>query len=182
MSSHFKALFFSTTLFIILSDFSFTAQGQRLQSARHSGTVIEQMQKSAIFGGDNQSVVDELLSYAYSFQGTPYRHGAMSPRAFDCSGFTSYVFSHFGIKLDRSSRGQVNDGRRVSRSELKPGDLVFFNGRAINRRVGHVGIVTRVNDDDTFHFIHAARRGVTESKITESYYSRRYMGACRVIE
>ncbi|MBR4828632.1 MAG: hypothetical protein IKZ92_02385 [Muribaculaceae bacterium] len=53
---------------------------------------------------------------------------------------------------------------------------------AIGVGVGHVGIVTRVNDDNTFHFIHSAcSSGVTESKNTEAYYSRRYVGACRVL-
>ena len=106
----------------------------------------------------------------------------MSPRGFDCSGFTSYVFKRFGIELDRSSRGQIFDGVRVKKNDLQPGDLVFFQGRSGRGGVGHVGIVTRVNDDNTFHFIHSAcSSGVTESKNTESYYSRRYVGACRVL-
>jgi cell wall-associated NlpC family hydrolase len=106
----------------------------------------------------------------------------MSPRGFDCSGFTSYVFKRFGINLDRSSRGQISDGVRVQRNDLQPGDLVFFQGRSGRGGIGHVGIVTRVNADNTFHFIHSAcSSGVTESKNTESYYSRRYVGACRVL-
>ena len=89
----------------------------------------------------------------------------------------------FGYNLTRTSYGQVNDGERVERDELQPGDLVFFAGRAIGRRVGHVGIVTRVNDDNTFNFIHAAcHTGITESRSNETYYSRRYRGACRVIK
>ena len=106
----------------------------------------------------------------------------MSPRGFDCSGFTSYVFKRFGIELDRSSRGQIFDGVRVKKNDLQPGDLVFFQGHSGRGGVGHVGIVTKVNDDNTFHFIHSAcSSGVTESKNTESYYSRRYVGACRVL-
>ena len=89
----------------------------------------------------------------------------------------------FGYNLTRTSYGQVNDGERVERDQLQPGDLVFFAGRAIGRRVGHVGIVTRVNDDNTFNFIHAAcHTGITESRSNETYYSRRYRGACRVIK
>lgn len=93
------------------------------------------------------------------------------------------MFKKFGVRLDRCSRDQVNNGRRVSRSELKPGDLVFFNGRARGKRIGHVGIVTEANGDGTFKFIHSAcSRGVSVSNSTESYYRSRYMGACRVIE
>ena len=167
-----------SVLFAILTiTFSgLSAQAQRLET-RKQGTVLEQLEQNS-----RNSIVDQVINYAYRFRGTPYRYGAMSPRGFDCSGFTSYVFKRFGIDLDRSSRGQITDGVRVKQKDLQPGDLVFFQGRSGRGGVGHVGIVTRVNDDNTFHFIHSAcSSGVTESKNTESYYSRRYVGACRVL-
>lgn len=158
-----------------------SANAQELAARKH-GTVLEQIENSNL-KQSQKSRVQEILDYAYQFRGVPYRHGASSPRAFDCSGFTSYVFKRFGVSLDRSSGGQINDGKRVSRGDLQPGDLVFFNGRAISRtRIGHVGIVTQVNDDSTFKFIHAARGGIKVSESTEKYYSRRYMGACRVVD
>ena len=163
------------TLFAITFT-SFTAQSQQL-AQRRQGTVLEQLEQNS-----RNNIVDQVINYAYRFRGTPYRYGAMSPRGFDCSGFTSYVFKRFGIELDRSSRGQIFDGVRVKKSELQPGDLVFFQGRSGRGGVGHVGIVTRVNEDNTFHFIHSAcSSGVTESKNTESYSNRRYVGACRVL-
>ena len=161
-------------LFITLT--GVTAQAQRLDN-RRQGTVLEQLEQNS-----RSNIVDQVIKYAYGFRGTPYRYGAMSPRGFDCSGFTSYVFKRFGIQLDRSSRGQISDGVKVKKNDLQPGDLVFFQGRSGRGGVGHVGIVTRVNADNTFHFIHSAcSSGVTESKNTESYYSRRYVGACRVL-
>ena len=167
-----SALFVLLTITIT----SFSAQGQQLSNRRH-GTVLEQLEQNS-----RNNIVDQVINYAYRFRGTPYRYGAMSPRGFDCSGFTSYVFKRFGINLDRSSRGQIFDGVRVKKTELQPGDLVFFQGRSGRGGVGHVGIVTKVNEDNTFHFIHSAcSSGVTESKNTESYYSRRYVGACRVL-
>ena len=167
-----SALFVLLTITIT----SFSAQGQQLSNRRH-GTVLEQLEQNS-----RNNIVDQVINYAYRFRGTPYRYGAMSPRGFDCSGFTSYVFKRFGINLDRSSRGQIFDGVRVKKTELQPGDLVFFQGRSGRGGVGHVGLVTKVNDDNTFHFIHSAcSSGVTESKNTESYYSRRYVGACRVL-
>jgi cell wall-associated NlpC family hydrolase len=130
----------------------------------------------------NVSAVNDLMDEAFSHVGARYRSGSKGPSAFDCSGFTSYVFKRFGIELDRSSRGQIFDGVRVKKNDLQPGDLVFFQGRSGRGGVGHVGIVTKVNEDNTFHFIHSAcSSGVTESKNTESYYSRRYVGACRVL-
>lgn len=176
----------SIALFIIsvaFSAFSFQAAGQELTARKH-GTIHEQVEQSAL-NQKQQSRVQEILDYAFKFKGVPYRHGASSPRGFDCSGFTSYVFKRFGISLDRRSGAQIHDGRRISRSELQPGDLVFFNGRAVNSRIGHVGIVTEVdkNKSGGFKFIHAAvRSGITESHSSESYYSKRYMGACRVVE
>ena len=156
-----------------------SGEAQMLNS-RKQGTVAEQLEQNS---RQREGLVQEILNYAYKYRGMPYRHGAMSPRAFDCSGFTSYVFKRFGFSLDRTSRGQIYDGRRVNRDELQPGDLVFFNGRAVNHRIGHVGIVTEVDKQDgTFKFIHAARTGVQENKSTETYYRRRYMGACRVVE
>ena len=167
-----------SALFVLLA-ITFTglsSNAQRLES-RKPGTVLEQLEQNS-----RNSIVDQVINYAYRVRGTPYRYGAMSPRGFDCSGFTSYVFKRFGIELDRSSRGQIFDGVRVKKNELQPGDLVFFQGRSGRGGVGHVGIVTKVNEDNTFHFIHSAcSSGVTESKNTESYYSRRYVGACRVL-
>lgn len=167
-----------SALFVLLAITitSFSAQGQQLSNRRH-GTVLEQLEQNS-----RNNIVDQVINYAYRFRGTPYRYGAMSPRGFDCSGFTSYVFKRFGIDLDRSSRGQIFDGVRVKQKDLQPGDLVFFQGRSGRGGVGHVGIVTQVNEDNTFHFIHSAcSSGVTVSKNTESYYSRRYVGACRVL-
>lgn len=173
------------TVFIFVCLFALTSisASAQLLPSRKSGTVLEQLENSNL-NNSTSSVVQDLLNYAFRFRGTPYRYGGSGSRGFDCSGFTSYVFKRFGINLNRSSGGQMSNGRRVSRNDLKPGDLVFFGGRGGRGRIGHVGIVTRVNEDDnTFHFIHSAcSRGVTESKNTEAYYQRRYMGACRVIE
>ena len=121
-----------SALFILLAiTFTgFSAQAQRLET-RHQGTVLEQLEQNS-----RNNIVDQVIKYAYRFRGTPYRYGASSPRGFDCSGFTSYVFKRFGIELDRSSRGQISDGVRVKKNDLQPGDLVFFQGRSGRGGVG----------------------------------------------
>lgn len=108
----------------------------------------------------------------------------MSPKGFDCSGFTSYVYKEFGYKLNRTASGQLSNGTRVSRSELKPGDLVFFGGRGGGRGIGHVGIVTAVDGNGhDFTFIHAScSKGITENHSSNSYYKVRYRNACRVLK
>lgn len=85
---------------------------------------------SAPASGIGAAIVAEARKYI----GTPYRHGGASPGAFDCSGFTSYVFSKFGVSLPRSSGAQRGAGRIVSAAEARPGDLVWWPG--------HVGIYT----------------------------------------
>lgn len=146
--------------------------------------VFENDADDSDFGDDtyNKSV-DSLLTYAFRYMGKPYRGGATGPFAFDCSGFTSFVYAHFGYKLTHNSAAQTNYGKKVSKARIKPGDLVFFNGRsARSGRIGHVGIATRHNEDGSFNFIHAScSNGVIESSSSERYYAVRYVTARRLI-
>jgi cell wall-associated NlpC family hydrolase len=131
---------------------------------------------------DTPDYISDMLAFANKYKGLRYRHGGKTPQGFDCSGFTSYVFKQFGLKLASSSAAQYTQGEKVSHGDLQPGDLVFFSGRAASKsRVGHVGLVTDVNSDGTFKFIHSSNMsGIVISKSTEPYYSRRYIGARRV--
>lgn len=165
---------------------AFSAPANAQLPVKKPGTIKEQIANSTLFNGDElDKEIADILDYASKFQGTRYSRGASGPSRFDCSGFTSYVFSKFGYKLHRTSRAQVNNGKVIAKNELQPGDLVFFNGRrAGGTRIGHVGIVTSVdNENETFEFIHAScSKGVVVSKSTEAYYDKRYVKACRVIE
>lgn len=101
----------------------------------------------SISGGSNSDVV----AYAYNFLGTPYQWGGTSPSGFDCSGFTQYVYSHFGVGLGRSTYDQINDGTPVSRDQLQPGDLVMFGSSGDPHHTGiYVG---------NGMYIHAPRTG-----------------------
>ena len=104
------------------------------------------------------------------------------PSAFDCSGFTSYVYKSMNIRLNSCSRTQSVEGISVEREEVHAGDLVFFAGRNSRGSVGHVGIVSKVKEDGSFDFIHAScSQGVTVSSSTEPYYNNRYRGARRIL-
>lgn len=128
----------------------------------------------------------KMVDYASRFLGTRYRLGASGPKAFDCSGFTSYVFKNFGIELKRSSRMQYMQGTKVNIKDLQPGDLLFFSSRGSGRgNVGHVAIVASVDPDtNTCRFIHASvKHGVTYQTFPDGgYYSRNFIGAKRVID
>ena len=126
----------------------------------------------------------ELIDYAKKFIGTRYRSGAKGPKAFDCSGFTSYVFKKFDLALASSSRGQAVQGERVSLSEAQPGDLVFFSGSRNRKSVGHVGIVVDVDENTgKVKFIHAATsKGVAIDTYPDGgYYSKRFMHIQRML-
>ena len=125
---------------------------------------------------------DSLINYGKLYLNTPYRYGSGGTAHFDCSGFTSHVFRNFGYNLQRSSADQANQFPEIAKSQLQPGDLVFFNGRRRNGRVGHVGIVVSAKEDGDFDFIHASvKSGVIISNSKEDYYLKRFVRAGRVL-
>lgn len=131
---------------------------------------------------ENDELAQQIIDYASTHVGRPYRYGSGGPKSFDCSGFTSYIFKNFGVNLTRSSRSQYNEGEKVAKEDIKPGDLLFFKGRSNGRSVGHVGIAVDVDDNGRVRFIHAAtNKGVSYSTLDESYYAKRYVGARRVL-
>ncbi len=130
---------------------------------------------------ESARLISDLLGEANRYIGRPYVHGAKGPRAFDCSGFTSYVYRQFGYKISPSSRTQYTEGTKVDRKDLRKGDLVFFTSRRSGKNVGHVGIVVSAdNSTGNFKFIHASIKGVKVSDF-EGYYLGRYVGARRII-
>ncbi|WP_280119888.1 C40 family peptidase [Sangeribacter muris] len=130
---------------------------------------------------ESSKMISDLLSEAHRYIGRPYVHGAKGPKAFDCSGFTSYVYRQFGYTISPSSRAQYTEGTNVERNDLRKGDLVFFTSRRSGKNVGHVGIVVSAdNESGDFKFIHASVKGVKVSDF-EGYYLGRYVGARRII-
>ena len=123
-------------------------------------------------------LIDDLIAYAKSYIGVPYRFGSTDPsRGFDCSGFVTVVMRNFGIYLQRSSASMAStNGTYVPRGELQPGDLVFF-ATGGGGRVSHVGIYIGGNQ-----FIHSASCvGVKISSMNDAYYRPRYVRANRVL-
>ena len=167
---------------------------EQLANVKKSGmdaTVIGKMLKEDIdkresavldkMSSESSKMIDDLLKEANKHIGKPYRSGMKGPKAFDCSGFSSYVYRQFGYSLSPCSRTQYTEGVKVDRKSLRKGDLVFFTSRSSGKNVGHVGIVVSADNATVkFRFIHASIKGV---KIDEcqGYYEGRYIGARRII-
>jgi len=124
-------------------------------SANKSITKINEIRNSAPkytpSRGTAATSDNAIIAYASNFLGTPYLWGGTTPSGFDCSGFTQYVYAHFGISVGRTTFDQINDGVQVSRDNLKPGDLIFF-GTFANPH--HMGMYVGDNN-----YIHAPHTG-----------------------
>lgn len=119
----------------------------------------------------------QIVAYAEEYLGTPYVLGGNGPNQFDCSGFTKYVYSHFGYTLNRTATDQLQNGVSVSKDELQPGDLVFFKYRT-SKPVSHVGIYIGNGE-----FIHAStnRYVVQIDQMESGHYANVYVYARRII-
>ena len=126
--------------------------------------------------GNTTSKADKIIATAKKYIGVPYVWGGESPSGFDCSGFVQYVFKVHGISLNRTTETQYKHGSYVSKSNLKPGDLLFFQN-TYRAGISHVGIYI-----GNGQFIHASSsKGVTISNLSSSYYTSHYYGARRIL-
>src|SRR5437773_1245972 len=142
------------------------AQEVRLKHAKAEADALVRQPASPAPPSTDSSVV----SIAMRYLGTPYVWGGASPSGFDCSGLVMYVFSQVGVSLPHSSYSQYGMGSPVSRDQLQPGDLVFFDG------LGHVGIYVGGGS-----FIHAPHTGdVVKISSISGWYASTYVGARRI--
>jgi cell wall-associated NlpC family hydrolase len=117
----------------------------------------------------------QAVTFAYQFLGVPYVWGGATPSGFDCSGLVMYVYGQLGIKLGHYTGFQYYEGRRVSRDQLQPGDIVFFHANSIGVPQ-HEGMYI-----GNGAFIHAPHTGdvVRISSLFETRYAMSYVGAVR---
>ena len=124
--------------------------------------------------------VSDVIAYAKAQLGKPYVWGAQGPNSFDCSGFTYYVFKNkAGITLPRNYIAQSNYCTYVSKSNLKAGDLVFFDTNGANNgAVSHVGLY--IGDGKMIHASYSQKKIVIDN-FNASYYQKAYVNARRVL-
>ena len=132
-----------------------------------------------ILDGSMSSLQAQIVAYAHTFLGCAYVYGGNGPKSFDCSGLTKYVYKHFGYNINRTATQQLKNGVPVSKENLQPGDLVFFNseGTGIDRAT-HVGIYI-----GNGNFLHASnkRLGVTITSLSDAYRVKTYTTARRIL-
>jgi cell wall-associated NlpC family hydrolase len=136
--------------------------------------------KSAALNKRN-SIVSDVINFASKHLSIRYRAGGTTPKGFDCSGFTRFCFSKFGIDLPHSSAAQGSVGQKVEQKSARPGDLIFFKGHSADGdAIGHVGLITDVVGKQ-IKFIHSAwGGGIRFDHLHTSYYRNRFVGIRRV--
>jgi cell wall-associated NlpC family hydrolase len=129
------------------------------------------------------TIPDSLVAFGKSLVGTPYLYASSDPnKGFDCSGFISYVFNHFGIAVPRSSVEFTDVGKEITTAIAKPGDLILFTGTdSAVRIVGHMGIVES-NEKSNLLFIHSTSGKAKSVVISplKGYYEARFVKVIRV--
>jgi cell wall-associated NlpC family hydrolase len=126
---------------------------------------------------------DNLVNFAKTLIGIPYLYASTDPsKGFDCSGFITYVFNHFSIKVPRSSIDFTNAGKEIPVGESKNGDLILFTGTdSTEKFIGHMGIIVS-NTGGEIQFIHSTSGkayGVTITPLNP-YYKGRFVKVIRI--
>lgn len=124
--------------------------------------------------------IDNILTEAQTYLGTPYRYGGTTRNGIDCSAFVLSVFgAAAGLSLPRVAASQAQEGDSVAKEDLQKGDLIFFSH---GKRISHVAIVEEVTQDGEVRFIHSATsKGVSISSLNDSYWGPKFRFAKRVI-
>ena len=119
----------------------------------------------------------QIVQLSQKYIGVPYRLGGSTPRAFDCSGFTQYVYREAGVDINRTVATQLYNGVIVAKEDLQPGDLVIFSNTGSRGFASHVGIYL-----GNGKLIHASEtKGITIVDLDSTYFATHYQCARRVI-
>lgn len=141
---------------------------------------LEESIKASII---REKTIDQILSQAHTYLGTPYRYGGTTRNGIDCSAFVLSAYGEgSGVALPRVASAQSTEGELVEKDKLEKGDLLFFSTKG--GRISHVGIVEEVTPEGEIKFIHSSTsHGVAITSLTNSsYWSAKYRFAKRIIK
>lgn len=147
--------------------------------ATNRGTSNREKAISNVSNNKVSELGSDIVSYAKQFLGCPYVYGAAGSQSFDCSGFTMYVYKHFGYSLSHSATAQSKVGTYVAKEDLQPGDLVFFLDYETMDGIGHCGIY--IGDGEFIHASSGSGYCVKTSTLLSGSYYNRYATARRLI-
>lgn len=144
-----------------------TAQADSSESTRLESHNVQQAME----------LKSEIIRISKKYIGVPYLLGGSTPRAFDCSGYTQYVFREAGIDINRTVNTQLRNGIIIAKEDLEPGDLVIFSNTGSRGFASHVGIYL-----GNGKLIHASEsKGITIVDLDSTYFAKHYQCARRVI-
>ena len=147
--------------------------------ATNRGTSNREKAISNVSNNKVSELGSEIVSYAKQYLGCPYVYGAAGSQSFDCSGFTMYVYKHFGYSLAHSATAQSKVGTYVAKENLQPGDLVFFLDYETMDGIGHCGIY--IGEGEFIHASSGSGYCVKTSNLLSGSYCNRYATARRLI-
>lgn len=129
----------------------------------------------------NLTKADGVINTALTFSGVRYKFGGTTRRGMDCSGLLYVSFAEHDIKLPRTSIHMAEEGKRIKIRDVAKGDLLFFKTNKRSKRINHVGMVVKV-DNNNIKFIHASTsRGVTVSSLREGFWNHAFVKATRIL-
>ncbi len=163
---------------LLISLFLFTSCGSSKKASsssnRKSGSIYKTKTKS-------NSKANAIVQRASGYIGTRYKYGGTTKKGMDCSGLVHTSFAQENIILPRMSSAMATKGKPVAKNNAQKGDLVFFKTSKSRSKVSHVGIVSKV-ENGTIYFIHSSTsKGVIESSLKESYWSKAFRFIKRVL-
>jgi len=135
--------------------------------------------KKTIASGAKQ---ERVIQYAKSYLGTPYKYGGVTKSGMDCSGLVYTSFQKINVKLPRVSYDMSKRGKSIKNKDIRKGDLVFFRTSKKSRNsVNHVGVVSKVSKGNIYFIHSSSSKGVIESTLESSYWSKAFKFAKRVL-
>jgi len=164
-----KKIVFFVVILMLISAYRFANKNKRVRNE----TKIERVGEI--------SKITEVIDIANSYRGTPYKFGGTTKKGMDCSGLVFTSFKGIDITLPRSSRAMSAAGKKVDLSNVKRGDLLFFNIDRLDGPINHVGLVISTRSN-TVEFIHSSTsKGVVIASLEDNYWKKAFVFAKRIL-